>query len=253
MADDIFERTETASWGSASVGGTYSLSGTAADFGVADGSGRMVVATAGASRGAILTDVSVRDVDVRVRLATDRPVTGSGQFAYIVLRRVNADEEYRAKVRLASDGGIHLQVTRVERGTEVALGPEVRHAVTLEPGEYLGMRARISGANPTSISLRAWADDVPEPTSWATSVFDSAPSLQVAGAIGLRAYVSRSATNVPVTFSFDDFVASPPAPTGAPASPGSDGDPRTSRPATSLRATWPATRAPRGCSMESRA
>ena len=226
VADDSFERTETAAWGSASVGGTYSLFGTATDYGVAGGSGRMVIATAGASRGAILTGVSVRDVDVRIRLATDRSVTGSGQFGYIVLRHVSAEEEYRGKVRIASDGGIHLQVTRVEGGTEVSLGPEVRQAVTLKPDEYLWMRAHISGANPTSISLRAWAGQALEPTSWATSVFDSAPLLQVAGAIGIRAYVSRSATNVPVTFSFDDFVASPPATTGAPASPGSDGDPR---------------------------
>ena len=161
-------------------------------------------------RGNPAPNCSFADVDARIRFASrDRPVTGSGQFTYMAcFRRADVSEEYRAKVRVGPDGGIYLQVTRVERGTEVSLGPEVRHAVTLKPDEYVGMRAYISGANPTSISRRLGGPEL-EPI-----MGDERLRLR-AFAAGCRrdrdpSDVSRSATNVPVTFSFDHFVAIPP-------------------------------------------
>jgi hypothetical protein len=67
------------------------------------------------------------------------------------------------------------------------------------------VRGQVVGVNPTTIRLKAWADGQPEPFIWAYSVTDASPSQQAAGAVGLRAYLSGTASNAPVRFSFDDL------------------------------------------------
>src|SRR5262245_29848590 len=54
---DTFGRTSNNSWGSAPTGGAYTLTGTAADFDVANGNGTINVPTAGAMRSALLNSV----------------------------------------------------------------------------------------------------------------------------------------------------------------------------------------------------
>jgi hypothetical protein len=42
------------------------------------------------------------------------------------------------------------------------------------------------------------------------SVTDSTASLQTAGAVGLRAFLTSGVTNAPVVFTFDDVLVTPP-------------------------------------------
>jgi hypothetical protein len=65
VASDAFARTVSNGWGSATTGGAYTPDGTAANYSVGGGTGNIVLPVAGNSRGASLTSVSVRDVDIR--------------------------------------------------------------------------------------------------------------------------------------------------------------------------------------------
>ena len=60
------------------------------------------------------------------------------------------------------------------------------------------------------IRAKAWAVGSPEPLAWAPSATDSTTGLQAPGAIGVVPYLSASATNAPITLSFDGLVATAP-------------------------------------------
>jgi hypothetical protein len=206
-ANDLFNRTVLNSWGSAGTGGAYTLQSTAANYDVNGGVGTVTVA-AGGNRSAVLTGASALDVELSFRVATDKVGVGGAQFVYGVLRRVSSTTEYRIKLRLPPNGNVLLQASSVSGNVETAIGSEVLVAgLNHTPGGFIRVRAQISGSSPTTIRIRAWADGTTEPSTWQYSATNSAAGLQVAGAVGLRAYLASATTNGPVLFSFDDLRA----------------------------------------------
>jgi hypothetical protein len=223
-ASDSFNRTVTDSWGSAGTGGAYTLLSTAADYDVAGGVGTISVAASG-NRSAVLTGAAARDVDLSFRVASNKPTAGAAQFVYGVARRVSSTSEYRIRLRMPPNGNALIQATSVVGNAETALGTEVRvPGADHTAGAFIRVRAEVTGSNPTTINIRAWADGTAEPSGWQYSVTDSAAALQVSGGVGVRAYLSSATSNGPVLFSFDDLQAAslgsapppPPPSNGAP-------------------------------------
>jgi len=122
------------------------------------------------------------------------------------VRRIGTTNEYRAKLRFATNGQVFVQATQVVNNTETAIGAEVLvPGLTRTPGQFIRLRAQFQGTSPTTIRIRAWADGTTEPTTWQYSQTDSTAALQAAGGVGLRAYLASSTTNTPVIATFDDF------------------------------------------------
>ncbi|HSH79672.1 MAG TPA: FG-GAP-like repeat-containing protein [Herpetosiphonaceae bacterium] len=208
VASDQFNRTVVNGWGSANTGGAYTLVGTSSNFSVNGTTGRMVVPSAGVSRGALLPSVSAQDVDLTVRVQTDKLAAGSSLFAFVVARRVSAGNEYFGRLRLEPGGAVKLRASRVVAGTETLLGTETTGAgLTHQANSPLLVRLQVVGTNPTTLRMKVWASGQTEPSSWQYSTTDSATALQAAGGVGLRSRISSGGTNAPVTFTFDDFQA----------------------------------------------
>jgi CSLREA domain-containing protein len=206
-AIDTFSRTLSNTWGSANTGGAYTLSGTVGDFDVNGSAGTMAMA-AGANRAAILAGASATDVDLSFRVSTDKVATGTHQYVYGLARRINATTEYRAKVRFGTNGGVYLHAGAVVNNVETAIGSEIQvPGLTQTANTFIWVRTQVSGTNPTTIRIRAWADGSPEPTTWTYTGTNSAASLQAAGGVGLRVYLGGATTNAPVLFRFDDLRA----------------------------------------------
>lgn len=210
LARDAFGRSIADGWGSADVGGRYALIGPASDYDVVSGVGTIRVSGPGVSSGGLLTSVRTRDVDSTFRVRTDRAPTGSGQYAYLAVRRVDSLTEYRIKLRFASSGAVFVQGSRVTGGRETTLGTEVSAGFTHSPGSFVWVRAQITGANPTTLRIRAWRDGSTQPSSWQYTQADSTAALQQSGDMGLRVYVSSGAERQPVTYGFDDWVVTTP-------------------------------------------
>lgn len=211
-AADTFGRTIAGGWGTANTGGAYSLTGSAADFAVDGSTGRISVPSAGATRTAALAGVSAREVDVRVRVQSDKLATGSNQFAYLLTRRTATGAAYAAKLRFGTNAGVYLQASRLTT-SETALGTEVRiTGLTHAAGTWFWVRAQVVGSSPTTIRIKTWADGQPEPTGWQFTASDGDTALQAAGGVGLRAYIGSASTNTPVTFGFDDLRVTNPQP-----------------------------------------
>jgi hypothetical protein len=158
--------------------------------------------------------VSAQDIDVTFRVKTDKADPTGFLFAYFAARRVKAGTMYLGRLDIAPTGGVLLQAAKSVSKNVTFLGseqgvPGLNHV----PGSYIWVHGQVTGINPTTIRMRAWADGQPEPATWHYTVTDSEPKLQKAGQVGLRTFVTTGASNLPIVFSFDDYLV-----TGAAAS-----------------------------------
>jgi PKD repeat protein len=211
-AEDAFDRVVSNGWGVADVGGTYTRTGPTGDFAVNGQSGVMTMGAAGATRAVYLTSVSSLDVDIRVRIASDKSAQGGQQYFYVVARRVNSGLEYAGKLRFTVGGAVVLAVSRFD-GSETVIGPQIQvPGLVHQANVPVALRIRVTGTSPTTIEVKAWADGTPEPVGWLVTTTDSYGALQAPGGLGLRSYLGGSATNAPVVVAFDDYLATNPQP-----------------------------------------
>jgi hypothetical protein len=82
-------------------------------------------------------------------------------------------------------------------------------AVTYTPGMRLNLRLQVTGTSPTTLRLKVWPATAAEPTGWQLGAVDSTTAMQSAGAVGITAYLSSSATNAPVVVKVSDLSARP--------------------------------------------
>ena len=203
---DQFSRTVVNGWGSAPTGGTYTLTGSSANFDTTGSTGTMELPSAGVARDGLLLQVAAQNVDLTARVQTNKVPTGYGQIAYLLARRGSTNNQYRARMRFASNGSVWLQATKLVAGAETALSGEVQvTGLSHAAGRWMRMRAEVAGSNPTWVRIKAWADGQTEPSAWQYQVTDSEVSVQGTGAVGLRAYISGSSTNAPLIVTWDDF------------------------------------------------
>ncbi len=211
VAFDTFTRTAANGWGSADVGGAWTTNNPAADNAVNGSNGRIAITTATSSHLGYLAGVSVRDSDTTVDVGTDKTPTGGtwGQVAYLTARRVASNDEYRVRLRFPVGGGVKLSFVKVTgTNTEIAIGNEVTVAgLTYVPGQMYSIRFRVTGVNPTTLQAKAWAAGTGQPAAWALTATDMQAELQALGNLGVRAMLGGSASNTPVTWSFDNYDA----------------------------------------------
>jgi PKD repeat protein len=209
FALDAFGRTVVNGWGTADTGGAWSSSSTASNLAVAGGRGTIRMGSPGSGPGVQLNSVSSTDTDVRVRMGADKAATGGGIYLTTQPRLMVSGDRYAADARLLSTGGVSVILSRVVGSTETTLQTVTVPGLTVAPGQLIEFRAQATGTSPTTLRAKAWAVGAPEPAGWTASVTDSTAALQAAGRIGLRTYLSGSATNAPVFALFDNLWAGP--------------------------------------------
>ena len=218
-ASDSYGRILSGSWGNADIGGSYSLSGKPSDFNVT-GSAGTIRTSPNVTNSVYLNAVSALSFDATFRVSTNKVAGPGARYAYFVARRNNGND-YLAAVRLPSDASVRIQAAR-EVGKKITkLRKEVRvKGLTHKANSYIRMHVQLTGANPTTIHLRAWADGKPEPSNWQYTATDSTSGLQTAGPVGFRSYIPASSTNGPVVFSFAELnvaaIGPVPTPTSTP-------------------------------------
>jgi PKD repeat protein len=205
---DQFTRTATSGWGTAPVGGAWTVVGTAANYGVNGSSGTMVN-PAGSGRQAYLTGVSAPAADAVVSFGLDRVANGSGTYLSTHARRITAQGSYLAKAQVTSTGSVTLALSRTNSaGAEAVIQAATTiPGLTYAVGDKLTVRVQAVGSNPTTVRAKVWKAGTTEPAAWQRSVTDSTAGLQTAGHVGFSSYVSSGATNGPITIAVDQIVA----------------------------------------------
>nr|WP_325210306.1 LamG-like jellyroll fold domain-containing protein [Salinibacterium sp.] len=211
IAADSFTRTSSSGWGTADLGGDWSLVGAASRYTVSGSAGLMTVA-AGQTLRVSLPGATSDDVDLRLRFSTDKALTGGGEYLSAIGRQVGS-LDYRARVRLLASGDVLLQLTQGGTTLQSLTVPGLSHTADAA----YNLRLQVTGTSPTTIQAKLWPASAAEPAAWQASVTSSTAGLQTAGNIALESFISGSATNGPITTRFDDLLVTP---TSAPPPPG---------------------------------
>ena len=156
--------------------------------------------------------VGEADTDATLTVSTDKAPTGGGQYVSILGRYRPGAGAYQADLRMMSTGAVSVGITKVIGTTESNVKAAVNSGIAYAPGDTLSVRVQVVGSSPTTIRAKVWKKGTPEPAAWTVSGTDSTPELATPGAFAVCAYLSGSATNGPVVFSFDDVRVEPVTP-----------------------------------------
>jgi PKD repeat protein len=218
LATDAFGRSVTGGFGTADVGGAWSVTGGVANASVSAGKGQLKSTKAGASLAASLAGVSSTSTNARVTFSLSAVPNGAGEFVSLAGRQVSAGTDYRARVKVASNGAMTLYIGKTVAGAETTLKTVNLTGSYVAGTEYV-IRTEVAGSGTTTIRAKAWAKSQTEPTNWQATIDDTTAALQSAGTVGVMSYLSGSSTNFPIVAAFDDLSAStigtvvtPPAP-----------------------------------------
>lgn len=209
LATDSFARTVAAGFGSADVGGAWTVSGAAGRYSVSGGTGVLSMPTAGTTSAVTLGGVSSADTDLRVSIATDKVASTNGTYVGLIGRQVSATASYSATVRIRGDGVVLLSLGALQgSSTTVTLRPAITlPGVVVAAGDVLRTRLQVIGTSPTTIRLKVWPRAAAEPAAWQLSATDSYAGLQRPGSLGLTGYLSGSSTNAPVLLRVSELTA----------------------------------------------
>lgn len=199
LAVDAFSRTVAAGWGDADTGGAWTVNSTS-KLTVNGSAGRMA-SNAGSTLTATLGAVNVQDADLAVDFTIDRiPTQWMGISAS--LRQTSANS-YSTRARVLPNSTIVLELLR---NTSV-LASRTIPGLTAAPDVPLHLRIQAEGTNPTELRARIWQEGTAEPSTWQVAGTDTTPALQAPGAIRLTSYLSSTATNGPVSLTWDNLTA----------------------------------------------
>jgi PKD repeat protein len=195
LASDTFDRTVTGGLGTADTGGAWTVSAGAARQSVSGGAA-VLASVKGTNTGSFLGGVSATRTEVQARLSLASVPTGGGASVYVIGRRVAANQEYRARVRVLADGSVRVALVRLS-GTsdDVLIGAEVLvNGLTYTAGTGLAVRVRVAGTGTTELAATVWKAGTAEPVAPTLTRTDTTASLQAPGGVGLFSYLSASAT-----------------------------------------------------------
>jgi len=207
-AHDSFTRSVTTGWGTADTGGAWTHFGSAGQYAVADGTGRITIGSTASTPRTQLRSVSATDSDQTVQFSLDRIADGGGTSVALTSRGGAWASLYRGRIWVRADGTVTLLLTRIT-GSESTLAAVNVPGLTLTPGTPLNVRFRTEGANPTALRLKAWTGPT-EPAAWQLQTTDATAELQDAGAVGIDTSLASGVTNAPVRVTIDELFAGQP-------------------------------------------
>ncbi len=212
-AADAFDRTVASGLGTADLGGAWSTTGgTAANYSVGDGVGRLSATTAGVNRTALLGSVAQTNTLVDTSIALSAAPTGQGTYVSVIGRRVGTNNDYRIKLRFNSNGTVTAILSRTVAGTEGNVAVvNTLPGITYTPGTALRVKLQVTGTGTTALAAKIWPASAAEPAAWSLQANDTTAALQAPGSVGVHVYTSSSSTLLPQILLFDNFVAGPPA------------------------------------------
>ncbi|MCW2900618.1 MAG: cell surface protein, partial [Streptosporangiaceae bacterium] len=206
LASDAFGRTLTTGFGTADVGGAWTISGATGSTSVSGGLGHLKVATAGASVSAYLNSVSVADVAIQTEFSLAAMPVGGPTYLSLVGRHVGTTD-YRAVLRANPTGTVTITLSRFVAGVETKLSAVTMPNLTYTAGTVLVVRLDVGGSGTSALKAKTWVRGSVEPAAWQVTAQDSTADLQRAGAIGLIAYASSTSTALPVQVGVDNLWA----------------------------------------------
>lgn len=212
---DTFERTVAAnsdSWGDADAGGAWDVKGyeDSSNAYLVDGTQAQIVVPGTSGRGyaQILgypATLDLQDIDMVFRGSWDKDAAGNNISFAAIARFVSNRDQYRAVLRqLSADGTMELSIDKIVKNVVTldinGSGPVVVGTSAYVPPDFYWLRFKLEGSD---LKAKAWLDGTDEP-EWMIETTDAdIPG----GGVGIRATVAAGTTDLPYTWTFDDFYS----------------------------------------------
>ena len=194
---DAFGRTVTAGgWGQADSGQAWTVA-PSADHSVGGGYGVAAQPSTGIAHLALVPAPSA-DVDLYVDVAASALATGASVFTGPVVRAVDNNSLYQARVEVTTAAGLVLTVRKRVSGTETQLGAYTS-TLTHVAGTLYRVRFQAIGS---ALKAKLWLASDREPDMWQIEVTDT--SLTAAASIGVRSFRNTGNTNTGLETRFDN-------------------------------------------------
>ncbi|WP_431278375.1 hypothetical protein [Leifsonia poae] len=201
IVSDTLDRVQQNGWGSAPVGGAYTVSSPTA-FSANGATGVAAVPRPGASLTASLPSATATDADISTVVSIPTlPTTGNGVYAGVQLRSAKGSY-YQATARIDAKARLLLSVSRINGSTadQTTIAAEKVVAQNVTAGQKIAIDFRVTGTDTVSTTARAWLASQTAP-DWQVSGTDAtAKKLTAAGSVGLWSYVSGSSAATAVSF-----------------------------------------------------
>ncbi|WP_111767663.1 PKD domain-containing protein [Nakamurella deserti] len=204
LISDTFSRTSTSGWGTADIGGAWTVTGGASNFTVNGGTGKVRLNAAGSGPTATLGATTAADVSTSVSFAMDKAPTGAGLYMSLGARKVG-NSEYRATARLLADGSVVVQLSKTVAGASTSLRSVTVNGLSYKAGDSLNLKFDVTGSASVALGAKIWKSGTTEPATWQATATDASSPLP-AGTVALYPYLSGSSTNAPVVVTFDDLA-----------------------------------------------
>ncbi len=204
LAEDEFDRTATNGWGTADLGGAWTLRGGNNRFSVSDGEGKITL-PAGQAVTAYADLNGIESTSTRVDAVFSLDKIVEGQYIGVIGRKVGSDF-YGARIKVEADGAARLVLLQNSNAVGSSF---VVPGLTLQPGEKYVLAVEVTGTSPTTVKGKMWQESEDEP-DWQRTGNNAFAGLQSAGAASVFSYGPNVASGVGVV-SFDSVRVTDPA------------------------------------------
>jgi hypothetical protein len=226
---DNFTRTAVSpGWGSASLGGAWSLTPASANFSTNGSQGIILAHADGNTRAARITSPNLADGFWRLYFTLPSAPVGGNidiQLGARVVALSPARIMYRASCTVKTDGTFQLFLQRhypdpaditgaTTKVDTIVAATNVLVGQTLKPGIPYAFLLDCRGFSPTNINAKVFPTDATQPPGWQISTTDSTSRIQAKGGIWVGNFLNTGGTDINVTY--DDAEAN-----GAAYDPGS--------------------------------
>ncbi len=204
LVSDAFDRTATGGWGTADLGGAWTVRGGNSLFSVSGGAGKITQPSARAlTTYADLEAISSTSTRVDAVFSLDKIV--EGQYVGVIGRRIGSDF-YGVRIKVEAGGAARLVLLQNSN----AVGSSyVVPGLTLTAGDKYVLSVEVTGTSPTTVKGKVWKQGATEP-DWQRTGTNTVAALQAAGAASVFSYGPNVATGVGVV-AFDSVRVVDPA------------------------------------------
>lgn len=205
-ASDLFTRSVSNSWGTATSGHAWTTSGgSASDYSVSGTAGLQSNGSVGVLRTAVL-DIGGTDFDVTVDVSFPLNSTTSAPVTQWVLGRyADANNYYVAQLQVGTAGAVNFFLYKRVAG--VLTGPLGVNSSQVGSGHTAGdvWHIRFQGTG-AALQAKAWLASASQPRAWTLVASDGDLTAGTKVGVGCRLETGNTDT-LPVVFTFDNFSA----------------------------------------------
>jgi PKD repeat protein len=192
LAEDAFDRTASNSWGSADIGGAWTLRGGNTRFSVSGGAGKITLPAGQAvTVYADLNDVSSTSTRVDAEFSLDKIV--EGQYVGVIGRKVGSDF-YGARIKVEAGGVARLVLLQSSNAVGSSF---VVPGLTLTAGDTYVLSVEVTGTGPTTVKGKIWKKSQTQP-DWQRTGTNTFAGLQAAGSPSVFSFGPNVASGVGV-------------------------------------------------------